>query len=100
MRLLLYCKKQPATATCESETDALTDPKIVLHFMETTDVPQSEKTSLLFPHSKEATPIIANPDAESIRPSVDGLCRDGPSKFSCDLRTKRLQTQPKRLGWL
>ena len=64
--MLLYCKKQPATATCESETDALTDPKIVLHFMETTDVPQSEKTSLLFPHSKEATPINANPDAEGI----------------------------------
>ena len=35
-----------------------------------------------------------------IRPSVDGLCRDGPSEISRDPRTKRLQTQPKRLGWL
>ena len=35
----------------------------------------------------------------SIRPSVDGLCRDGPSEISRDPRTKRLQTQPKRLGW-
>ena len=33
-----------------------------------------------------------------IRPSVDGLCRDGPSEISRDPRTKRLQTQPKRLG--
>ena len=36
----------------------------------------------------------------TIRPSVDGLCRDGPSEISRDPRTKRLQTQPKRLGWL
>ena len=35
-----------------------------------------------------------------IRPSVDGLCRDGPSEISRDLRTKRLETRPKRLGWL
>ena len=35
-----------------------------------------------------------------IRPSVDGLCRDGPSEISRDPRTKRLETQPKRLGWL
>ena len=35
-----------------------------------------------------------------IRPSVDGLCRDGPSEISRDPRTKRLQTQPKRLEWL
>ena len=35
-----------------------------------------------------------------IRQSVDGLCRDGPSEISRDPRTKRLQTQPKRLGWL
>ena len=35
-----------------------------------------------------------------IRPSVDGLCRDGPSEISRDPRTKRLQTQSKRLGWL
>ena len=34
----------------------------------------------------------------SIRPSVDGLCRDGPSEISRDPHTKRLQTQPKRLG--
>ena len=37
---------------------------------------------------------------DTIRPSVDGLCRDGPSEISRDPRTKRLQTQPKRLGWL
>ena len=36
----------------------------------------------------------------SIRPSVDGLCRDGPSEISRDPPTNRLQTQPKRLGWL
>ena len=30
----------------------------------------------------------------------DGLCRDGPSEISHDPSTKRLQTQPKRLGWL
>ena len=35
-----------------------------------------------------------------IRPSVDGLCRDGPSEISRDPSTKRLQTRPKRLGWL
>ena len=35
-----------------------------------------------------------------IRLSVDGLCKDGPNEISCDPRTKRLQTQPKRLGWL
>ena len=33
-------------------------------------------------------------------PSVDGLCRDGPSEISRDPRTKRLQTQSKWLGWL
>ena len=36
----------------------------------------------------------------TIRPSVDGLCRDGPSEISRDPSTKRLQTRPKRLGWL
>ena len=36
----------------------------------------------------------------AIRPSVDGLCRDGPSEISRDPRAKRLETQPKRLGWL
>ena len=35
-----------------------------------------------------------------IRPSVDGLCRNGPSEISRDPHTNRLQTQPKRLGWL
>ena len=35
-----------------------------------------------------------------IRPSVDGLCRDGPSEISRDPRRKRPQTQPKRLGWV
>ena len=35
-----------------------------------------------------------------IRPSVDGLCKDGTSDISRDPRIKRLQTQPKRLGWL
>ena len=35
-----------------------------------------------------------------IRPSVDGLCRDGPSEISRDPSIKRLQTRPKRLGWL
>ena len=37
--------------------------------------------------------------AVGIRPSVDGLCRDGPSEISRDPSTKRLQTRPKRLGW-
>ena len=46
---------------CESEIDALTDPKDVLHSTETTDVPQLEKTSLLFPHSGGATPTNATP---------------------------------------
>ena len=35
-----------------------------------------------------------------IRASVDALCRDGPSEISRDPLAKRLQTQPKRLGWL
>ena len=70
------------------------------------------------PHEKEGnkgmpTPkqkLIHNPIPTSlfvvclciniIRPSVDGLCRDGPSEISRDPRTKRLQTQPKWLGWL
>ena len=36
----------------------------------------------------------------SIRPSVGMIsCRDGTSEISRDPRTKRLKTQPKRLGW-
>ena len=46
---------------CESDIDALTGPKDVLHSTETTDVLQSEKTSLLFPHSGGATPTNARP---------------------------------------
>ena len=44
--------------------------------------------------------IHNKPFLHAIRLSVDGLCRDGPSEISRDPRTKRLQTQPKRLGWL
>ena len=44
--------------------------------------------------------MISTQEEHVIRPSVDGLCRDGPSEISRDPRTKRLQTQPKRLGWL
>ena len=57
----------PAIAVCESETDALTDPKDVLHSTETTDgVLQSEKTSLLFLHPGGATPTNAHPETEGI----------------------------------
>ena len=49
----------------EGETDALRDPKDVLHFTETTDgVPQSEKTSLLFLHPGGATPTSAHSDTD------------------------------------
>ena len=44
--------------------------------------------------------MLSHTDELKIRPSVDGLCRDGPSEISRDPHTKRLQTQPKRLGWL
>ena len=43
---------------------------------------------------------VAVHDIYYIRPSVDGLCRDGPSEISRDPSTKRLQTRLKRLGWL
>ena len=49
---------------CVSETDALTGPKDVLHSTETTDVPQSEKTSLLFPHCGGATPTNVHPETD------------------------------------
>ena len=49
---------------CESDTDTLTGPKDVLHSTETTGVPQSEKTSLLFPHPGGATPTNAYLEAE------------------------------------
>ena len=50
---------------CESKNNALADPKDVLHSAETTDgVPQSEKTSLLFPHSEGATPTSTHPETE------------------------------------
>ena len=65
--LLLLLKEQnkTATAVCESDADALTDPKEILHSTETTDgVPQSEKTSLLSPNSKGATPTNAHPETE------------------------------------
>ena len=55
--------KNLGTAVCESETDALTDAKNVLHSTETTDgVSQSGKTSLLFPHSEVAIPTSAHPE--------------------------------------
>ena len=50
---------------CESEIDALTDPKDVLHFTETTDgVQQLEKTSLLFLHPGGATPTNVHPETD------------------------------------
>ena len=50
------------TAACESETDALTDPKDVVDSTETTDgVPQSEK---VIAHSGGATPTIAHTEAD------------------------------------
>ena len=52
---------------CESDTDTLTGPKNVLNSTDTTDgVPQSEKTSLLFPHPGGATPTNAHPETEGI----------------------------------
>ena len=52
---------------CESKNNALTDPKNVLHSTETTDgVPQSEKTSFLFPHSEGAIPTSAHPETDGI----------------------------------
>ena len=52
---------------CESKNNALADPKDVLHSTETTDgVPQSEKTSLLFPHPGGTTPTSGNPETEGI----------------------------------
>ena len=56
--------KKAAFALCESETDVLTDPEDVLRSAETTDVPQSEKTFLLFPHSRGATPTTVHPETD------------------------------------
>ena len=39
--------------------------------------------------------IVISSILRGIRPSVDGLCRDGPSEISRDPRTKQLKTQPK-----
>ena len=61
MSLLLYSKKKPATAVCESDTDndALMD---VLYSTETTEgVPQSEKATT---HSRGATPTNAYPETD------------------------------------
>ena len=50
---------------CESKTNALRDPKDVLCSIDTTDgLPQSEKTSLLFPHSGGAILSNAHPETE------------------------------------
>ena len=50
---------------CESKNNALADPKNVLHSTETTDgVLQSEKTSLLFPHSEGAIPTSAHSETD------------------------------------
>ena len=47
-----------------------------------------------------STELVNISFSPTIRASVDALCRDGPSEISRDPLAKRLQTQPKRLGWL
>ena len=54
----------------------------------------ARKIGVFFPVDPEMS------GSTDIRPSVDGLFRDGPSETPRDPRTKRLQTQPERLRWL